>query len=206
MQFALFLIFALVALFSVVRADDEKMFDSEGNELEVLDTGLGDQDFGAGKRSFDIRGKNSHRLHSRGRKIEHYTNAPSSSDELVNKNMKVTWYASHDLKNPACGTAGWDPENSAHIGAVSTSWSGAPKCGDFVRICNHKVQRCVRVRVIDQCAGCSSDHVDLTKSAFLKLAPTGSLDEGIVSKLSMYKSNMPNPWDLSLFGPVRLSL
>jgi hypothetical protein len=33
--------------------------------------------------------------------------------------MEITWYASNDLKNPACGDGSWDPNNNNHIGGAS---------------------------------------------------------------------------------------
>jgi len=32
--------------------------------------------------------------------------------------MEITWYASNDLKNPACGDGSWDPNNNNHIGGA----------------------------------------------------------------------------------------
>lgn len=47
-------------------------------------------------------------------------------------------------------------------------------------------------------------HVDLTKSAFKQLAPSHSLDEGVVSNLKLYKASKPSAWDTQLFGPFKL--
>lgn len=204
-QVALFALIVLAALVSVVKADDE--VDIGGKKIKVFDSGIGDQDYakGAGEddKSFKFSvGKSNHRLG--GMKAKLFTDKPEKSDKLWEGNVKITWYSSHDLKAPACGDGSWDPENSSHIGATSVSWNGGPKCGEFVRLCNSKVSRCVHVRIVDECAGCKHNHVDLTKSAFQKLATTGSLDEGITTHLKMYRSEVPDIWDKALFGPIKL--
>ncbi|WFD34455.1 hypothetical protein MCUN1_001296 [Malassezia cuniculi] len=204
-QIALFALVALSALFSVVRADEEVQID--GKTVKVFDSGVGDQDYakGAGEShdSFKfLAGKTNHRMAIN--RVKHYTVKPDATDKFWKDNIKITWYASNDLKAPACGDGTWDPENSSHIGATSVGWTNGPKCGEFVRLCNSKVSRCVHVRIVDQCAGCNDDHVDLTKSAFQKLATTGSLEEGITTHLKMYRSEVPDLWDKALFGPVKL--
>ena len=86
------------------------------------------------------------------------------------------------------------------------NWDNGPQCGEFIKLCNEKTSKCVKVRVIDKCAGCKQGHVDLTKSAFKKLSKSGTLNEGVVENLNMYKSRKPNPWDLALFGPKVLQV
>ena len=126
--------------------------------------------------------------------------------QLLNKGTKITWYASNDLKNPQCGDGSWNPTNNCHIGAVMAGWGGGPKCGEFVQLCNEKMKpnKCVKVRIVDKCAGCKERHVDLTKSAFKQLAPSHSLDEGVVEDLVLYQNGKPSPWDIDLFGPLKL--
>lgn len=206
MQFAIFVFFALAAFAAVVRADD-KVVDEEGREVVFFDSKVGDLDFeddATEKRSLNIRGKSSFGLSPRHIKENSFTHGPNTNEKLQLENVKITWYASEDLKNPACGDENWNPNNKNHIGAVQKSWTNGPQCGEFVRLCNPKVERCVKVRIVDECAGCAQNHVDLTKSAFKHLATTGTLDEGITTGLQMYASHNPNPWDFSLFGPLKL--
>lgn len=116
---------------------------------------------------------------------------------------QITWYASHDLQNPQCGDGSWNPTNNAHIGAVMKGWVGGPKCGEFVYICNDE-NNCIRVRIVDKCAGCDERHIDLTKSAFKQLDPKHSLDTGVVKNLKVYYAKKPSPWERALFGPLHL--
>ena len=207
-QFALFAFLALATFVAVVRAED-KFFDDDGKEMVFFDSEVGDNEFEDDqqeKRSLNIRGKSSFGMNKRNLKDtqELFTHGPAEKESVWANGIKITWYASQDLKNPACGNGKWDPSNSNHIGAVLKGWDHGPSCGDFIRLCNPKVSRCVRVRIVDECAGCKQNHIDLTKSAFKRLATTGTLDEGVTTGLTMWYSSKPNPWDLSLFGPFNL--
>lgn len=148
------------------------------------------------------------KAHANAKKASSTSTSSSSKGDLLSSNIMITWYASEDLKNPACGTGSWDPTSNAHIGAIATGWKDGPSCGDFIDLCNEDVTppKCVTVRRVDDCAGCDNNHVDLTKAAFKALSPSGGLDEGVVKNLKMYKSTKANPWNLSLFGPIKLNI
>lgn len=190
--------------------------DDEGNPLQFINSVYGDEDDDdytpeqLEARSVLRRSKHHHKHskhHHSSRKM--FTVGPVSTDSLWKKNVQITWYASHDLLNPQCGNGGgnWQPENSSHIGAVVKHWNDGPQCGEFVKLCNKEAKNhCVLVRVIDKCAGCGENHVDLTKSAFKKLSPSGTLSEGRIHGLQMYRGHSPNPWDLALFGPKLLAV
>lgn len=211
MKLALCAIFALVALATLAQAkDDEKFYDEDGKEIEVFDSGVGDPEWQEenDKRAFDVRGKSGIGMTRRHKQMKEslFTHGPDSQEKVWESNVKITWYASNDLKKPACCEKDWNPKNHHHIGAVMKGWSSGPQCGDFVRLCNEKTNKCTKVRIVDQCEACKENHVDLTKSAFKRLATTGNLDEGETTGLKMFTSRNPNPWDLSLFGPVKLKL
>lgn len=185
--------------------------DELGNTIQVIET-QGDHDFD--EDDDDSTPTRRSRKHQHGRRkanrsSTHMTSKPSGA-ETINGNTQITWYASHDLQNPQCGTGGWNPTNNAHIGAVMAGWSNGPKCGEFVYLCNDKMKsdnNCLQVRVIDKCAGCKKNHVDLTKSAFKQLDPKHSLDTGVVKDLKLYSApKKPSPWDKALFGPVKLAI
>ncbi|KAK0523027.1 hypothetical protein OC842_006286 [Tilletia horrida] len=138
--------------------------------------------------------KHSHR-HSRTKL--HVSAAPDVGAKLLGKDYKVTWYSAHDLLNPACGAGKWQPSKRSHVGAVGSS--SPLKCGDFIQLCSKK--GCVKVRIVDACAGCSQrTHVDLSKAAFLQLA-TGGLDQGEVHGVHSFDlGNKISPWAINLFG------
>ncbi|PWZ00637.1 hypothetical protein BCV70DRAFT_199904 [Testicularia cyperi] len=191
----------------------DKDLDDDGNPLEFINSVYGDEDDDdytedqLTQRALMRRGKHHHKHSKKTKSAKHYSVGPNDSDRLWSKSVQITWYASHDLLNPQCGNGGgkWQPENSSHIGAVVKNWDNGPQCGEFVKLCNKKAHNhCVKVRVIDKCAGCGENHVDLTKSAFKKLSPSGTLNEGRIHGLKMYRTKTPNPWDLALFGPRKL--
>lgn len=188
----------------------EEVLDKLGNKIEFV-TGTGDHDFDDDDDDVQpVRRsrKHAHRKSGKsGKKSSHMTSSPKKGSKLKNSNTKITWYASNDLKNPQCGDGSWNPDNASHIGAVMAGWEGGPQCGDFVQLCNDKLEdgKCLSVRIVDKCAGCKQKHVDLTKSAFKQLASSHSLDEGVVDNLKLYQlDDNPSPWDTALFGPFKL--
>lgn len=198
------LIYYAVALSLAVSALASDLSNSNSTEIadeaiEVFHSGgdpLGDD--GLTRRS------TKHKSKKQSRKGKYVTSKPDKGAKLMTGKGKVTWYASQDLKNPQCGNGKWNPNNNCHIGAVMYGWNGGPKCGQFVQICNPRKKACIKVRIVDKCAGCKQNHIDLTKSAFRQLSPSGTLDEGVVSNLDVYYDSRPNPWDFDLFGPVKL--
>jgi hypothetical protein len=212
---AIWAIIAMVAVSGVLSAisdpvsDLAQPLDDDGNPLEFINSVVGDEDDDdytddeLEQRALLRRSKHHHK-HSRKSKDRQLFSIGPGSDKLWLKDVQITWYAAQDLKNPQCGNGGgsWQPVNSCHIGAVVKNWESGPQCGEFVKLCNKKAKdHCVTVRVIDKCAGCGPGHVDLTKSAFKKLSPSGTLAEGRIKGLQMYRTKLPNPWDLALFGP-----
>lgn len=200
----------------------EDFYDDDGKVIEIFDDG-GDpagEDEGAaslvrrrkaaascGTTTKKSKKTTKTKAHANAKKASS-TSTSSSKGDLLSSQIMITWYASEDLKNPACGTGTWDPTSNAHIGAIATGWKDGPACGEFIDLCNEDVKphKCVTVRRVDDCAGCDNNHVDLTKAAFKALSPSGGLDEGIVKNLKMYKTKKANPWNLSLFGPIKLNI
>ena len=83
LKFALCVIFALVALVTVARADEEKFFDDSGNQIKFIDSG-GDPDWHEEtehKRSVHVRGKSSFGMNKRDvalARIHSFTHGPDS--------------------------------------------------------------------------------------------------------------------------------
>ncbi|MEV6211185.1 cysteine/serine endopeptidase inhibitor [Kitasatospora sp. NPDC051914] len=95
---------------------------------------------------------------------------------------KMTWY--DDAGYGACGTA----INAAaeDLVAVSTSWwtSANPNNDDLCKGISVEVSyngRTITVPVKDKCPSCSAEHIDLSKTAFQKLA---DLNLGVVSGIT----------------------
>ncbi|KAF8312259.1 hypothetical protein DL93DRAFT_2149493 [Clavulina sp. PMI_390] len=114
----------------------------------------------------------------------------------------ITWYSGNDLKNPSCWSDSvWTPTDESFICALTLEgWTNRPKCFSFLELCNGP-SKCIFVRVVDTCAGCAvgSHHVDLTQSAFSKLA---NLDTGVLN-VNMRAAQLPANvvWNTALWGP-----
>ncbi|KDN40526.1 hypothetical protein K437DRAFT_188357 [Tilletiaria anomala UBC 951] len=175
--------------------------DDDGNLIRFINGGADPddddiEDEGLARRRFHARHAKKHKS----KKVGVHKYQPGK--KLWVRDCQITWYASNDLKNPQCGNGKWNPHNGNHIGAVMAGWDGGPKCGEFIDLCRGNA--CVSVRIVDKCAGCGKNHVDLTKSAFKRLSPSGTLKEGRIHGLKMFHNSKPNPWNLQLFGPYNL--
>ncbi|KAF9081461.1 hypothetical protein BGX29_003831 [Mortierella sp. GBA35] len=96
---------------------------------------------------------------------------------------KSTWFNGHDLKGAACygnlmGNSHVNAKDDWMIGAVHMNhYKGGDRtaCFECAKITSKKGT--IIVRIIDDCAGCAPNQIDLTAEAFKKLAP---LDMGVV--------------------------
>ncbi|MEO3746150.1 expansin EXLX1 family cellulose-binding protein [Plantactinospora sp. B5E13] len=68
------------------------------------------------------------------------------------------------------------PANRLYAAVGSTRYAGSAACGSFLDVTGPKGT--VRVMVLDRCAGCTGNKIDLSKQAFKKIA---DLSQGIVS-------------------------
>ncbi|KAG0046385.1 hypothetical protein BGZ83_008439 [Gryganskiella cystojenkinii] len=94
-----------------------------------------------------------------------------------------TWFNGHDLRGAACygdleNNSNVNAADSWHIGAVHMKfYKGGEKTACFECAKITAGRRSVIVRIIDDCAGCAPNQIDLTATAFKALAP---LSQGIV--------------------------
>ncbi|KAF8988614.1 hypothetical protein CPC16_005502 [Podila verticillata] len=113
--------------------------------------------------------------------------AEAKATQVVRWNKKMsgksTWFNGHDLKAVACYG---DLENNSHVNAGDGWHIGAVHMNFYVKgekaACFECAKisangRSVIVRIIDDCAGCAPNQIDLTASAFKVLAP---LSQGVV--------------------------
>ncbi|KAF9205278.1 hypothetical protein BGZ49_004253 [Haplosporangium sp. Z 27] len=95
---------------------------------------------------------------------------------------KSTWFNGHDLKAVACygdllGNSNVNAADGWHIGAVHMKFYPNEKAACFQCVKITSGRRSTLVRIIDDCAGCAPNQIDLTASAFKMLAP---LSQGVV--------------------------
>ncbi|KAG0346910.1 hypothetical protein BG004_000551 [Podila humilis] len=101
--------------------------------------------------------------------------------QVVRWNKKMsgvsTWFNGHDLKGAACygnlmGNSNVNARDNWHIGAVhmaSYVKGNRGACFECAKITRGK--KSIIVRIIDDCASCKPNQIDLTASAFKALAP-----------------------------------
>jgi hypothetical protein len=78
--------------------------------------------------------------------------------------------------------------------ALSPSeYRSAAACGGYLQV--KGPDGSVRVKVVDQCPGCATGHIDLSESAFAKIAP---LSAGLVDVSYTYLSDPPLPGPVSV--------
>ncbi|KAF9363030.1 hypothetical protein BGX34_005038 [Mortierella sp. NVP85] len=94
-----------------------------------------------------------------------------------------TWFNGHQLKSVACygdlmGNSHVNAADGWHIGAVHmAAYKGGEKSVCFECAKVTVGHRSIIVRIIDDCAGCKPNQIDLTASAFKVLAP---LSKGVI--------------------------
>lgn len=95
-------------------------------------------------------------------------------------NGKVTFYYGSQLLNPACPGAR-TPDDWSMTAAIS--FDSPFHCGDRVRISDGKGKHAI-VTVVDRCAGCSADWMDVTKGVFRVFS---GLDRGVLHGVTFHK-------------------
>ncbi|KAF9149359.1 hypothetical protein BG015_008843 [Linnemannia schmuckeri] len=96
---------------------------------------------------------------------------------------KATWFNGRDAEDVACygilENKDVNAKDSWHIAAMRLSqFTGGVKKACFECLRVTAGSRSVIARIIDDCSSCGSGHVDLSLSAFTKLAPKS---KGVVS-------------------------
>ncbi|ETS65423.1 hypothetical protein PaG_00157 [Moesziomyces aphidis] len=93
---------------------------------------------------------------------------------------KVTYYYGSQLLNPACPGAP-TPSDSSMTAAIS--FDSPFQCGDRIKISDPQGKHAV-VTVVDRCAGCTWNWIDVTKGVFQVFS---GLDAGVLTGLTMTK-------------------
>ena len=95
-------------------------------------------------------------------------------------NGKVTYYFGSQLLNPACPGAP-TPNDGSMTAAIS--FDSPFECGDRIKITNSEGKHAI-VTVVDRCAGCSYNWIDVTKGVFRVFS---DLDAGVLRDVSFTK-------------------
>jgi len=89
----------------------------------------------------------------------------------------VTFYNPEDPaqnhgSSDALGSCGTVLSSSVPSAAINDAAWGSPNCGRMIAVRNDATGKCIEVPVLDRCASCAPDHVDLTQVAFNALFDT----------------------------------
>ena len=68
------------------------------------------------------------------------------------------------------------PADGLYVALPASEYASAAKCGGYLQVSGPR--GAVRVKVIDQCPECAAGHIDLSETAFARLAP---LSTGLIS-------------------------
>jgi len=95
----------------------------------------------------------------------------SSLLTLVVQAGTVTYYNAEDPaqnhgSSNALGSCGAVLTSGVPSGAINDAAWGSPNCGRIIAVRNDATGACIEVPVLDRCASCAPDHVDLTVAGF----------------------------------------
>jgi expansin len=85
------------------------------------------------------------------------------------------------------------PADGLFVALSPSEYNSAAGCGGYLEV--HGPDGSVRVKVIDQCPECATGHIDLSETAFAKLAP---LSAGLINISYTYLANPALPGPLSM--------
>jgi expansin (peptidoglycan-binding protein) len=85
------------------------------------------------------------------------------------------------------------PADGLYVALSPPEYARAARCGSYLEVSGPDGS--VRVKVIDQCPGCAAGHIDLSKTAFARLAP---LSAGLIHVTYTYLDDPPLPGPLSI--------
>ncbi|SPO23930.1 uncharacterized protein UTRI_03535_B [Ustilago trichophora] len=95
-------------------------------------------------------------------------------------NGKITYYFGSQLLNPACPDAP-TPNDGSMTAAIS--YDSPFKCGDKIKITDSHGKHAT-VTVVDRCAGCTYNWIDVTKGVFKVFS---DLDAGVLRDVTFSK-------------------
>jgi expansin (peptidoglycan-binding protein) len=102
----------------------------------------------------------------------------------------ATYYASGGLGNCSYPSL---PADGLYVALSPSEYRSAAACGGYVQVKGPGGS--VRVKVVDQCPGCAAGHIDLSETAFARLAP---LPDGLIKVTYAYLSDPPLPGPVSV--------
>jgi expansin len=120
-----------------------------------------------------------------------YAAVPSAAARTAGTSAQsATYYASQGMGNCSYPRL---PADGLYVALSPSEYRGAATCGGYLQVKGPNGS--VRVKVVDQCPGCAAGHIDLSESAFARLAP---LPEGRIKVTYTHLSDPPLPGPVSI--------
>ncbi len=102
----------------------------------------------------------------------------------------ATYYATRGMGNCSYPRP---PADGLYVALSPPEYAKAARCGGYLEVSGPAGS--VLVKVIDQCPGCAAGHIDLSETAFARLAP---LSAGRIKVTYTYQADPPLPGPLSI--------
>ena len=102
----------------------------------------------------------------------------------------ATYYATRGMGNCSYPSP---PADGLYVALSPPEYAKAARCGGYLEVSGPAGS--VLVKVIDQCPGCAAGHIDLSETAFARLAP---LSAGRIKVTYTYQADPPLPGPLSI--------
>jgi hypothetical protein len=109
---------------------------------------------------------------------------------------RVTYYNPEDPaqthgSGAGIGSCGSMLSSNVHSAAIAGLPWGSAQCGATVAVTNNANGQCMEMPVLDNCAGCAPDAIDLTESAFRALFGSGGVGDGSWTYGSCTQATVP---------------
>jgi hypothetical protein len=102
----------------------------------------------------------------------------------------ATYYATRGMGNCSYPSP---PADGLYVALSTPEYAKAAHCGGYLEVSGPEGS--VLVKVIDQCPGCAAGHIDLSETAFARLAP---LSAGLIKVTYTYLADPPLPGPVSI--------
>jgi hypothetical protein len=102
----------------------------------------------------------------------------------------ATYYATRGMGNCSYPSP---PADGLYVALSTPEYAKAARCGGYLEVSGPDGS--VRVKVVDRCPGCAAGHIDLSETAFARLAP---LSAGRIDVTYTHLADPPLPGPLSV--------
>ena len=114
----------------------------------------------------------------------------SAAARAVARPQAATYYSTRGMGNCSYPSP---PADGLYVALSTPEYAKAARCGGYLEVSGPDGS--VRVKVVDRCPGCAAGHIDLSETAFARLAP---LSAGRIGVTYTHLADPPLPGPLSV--------